>query len=199
MTFDRTIALKRKILTPTKIHVLTTKEDSLTAFGFRAKVTTPSTHISTISIDKNMQPPIQYVEPFDTNEFKDDKLILLDSNHIRIFYMNINGLKLGQGGHSLLQLCLTLKEKDVDIVCLTEKNVHWTRTHVYRKYRQTLRDTRPKHKISFCTSESDITWNSDCNSGGTVMFTLDIVSSTVLQKGQDSSGMGRWTFLTILG
>ena len=30
------------------------------------------------------------------------------------------------------------------------------------------------------------------------MFTLDNVSSTELQKGQDPSGMGRWTFLTIL-
>ena len=45
-----------------------------------------------------MQLPIHQKEPFDTNEFKGDKLILLDPNHIRIFYMNINGLKLGQGG-----------------------------------------------------------------------------------------------------
>ena len=31
------------------------------------------------------------------------------------------------------------------------------------------------------------------------MFTLANVSSTVLQKGQDPSGMGRWTFIKILG
>ena len=31
------------------------------------------------------------------------------------------------------------------------------------------------------------------------MFTLNNVSSAVLQKGQDLSGMGRWTFITILG
>ena len=65
----------------------------------------------------------------------------LDPNHIRIFYMNINGLKLGQGGHSLLQLCITLKEKGVDIVCLTETNVHWARAHVYHKFRKTLIET----------------------------------------------------------
>ena len=146
-----------------------------------------------------MQPSIHHIEPFDTNESKGDKMIFLDPNHIRIFYIDINGLKLGQGGHSLLQLCLTLKEKDVEIVCLTETNVHWTRAHVYHKFRQTLKDTWPKHKISFCTSEVDITWNSDCKPGGTVMFTLDNVASAVLQKGQDSSGMGRWKFLTILG
>ena len=122
-----------------------------------------------------------------------------DPNHIRIFYMNINGLKLGQGGHSLLQLCITLKDKGVDIVCLTETNVHWARAHVYHKFRKTLTDTWPKQKLSFCTSESDIKWNSDSKPGGTAMFTLNNVSSTVLQKGQYPSGMGRWTFLTILG
>ena len=31
------------------------------------------------------------------------------------------------------------------------------------------------------------------------MFALSNISSAVLQKGQDPSGMGRWTFITILG
>ena len=31
------------------------------------------------------------------------------------------------------------------------------------------------------------------------MFTLNNISSVVLQKGQDSSGIGRWTYLIILG
>ena len=70
--------------------------------------------------------------------------------------MNINGLELGKGGHSLLQLCLTLKEKGVDMVCLTESNVHWERAHVYQQFRQTLKDAWPKNKLSFCTSESNI-------------------------------------------
>ena len=82
LTFDRTIAPKRKILTPTKLPVLTTKQDSLTAFGFRAKVTTPSHHINAIPIDNTMQPPIQQIEPFDTNKFKGDKLKCFDPNHI---------------------------------------------------------------------------------------------------------------------
>ena len=88
-----------------------------------------------------MQSPIQHIESFDTNEFKGDELTWLDQNHIRIFYMNMNGLKLGQGGHSLLQLCLSVKEKGVNIVCLTETNVHGAIAHVYHKLRQTLKAT----------------------------------------------------------
>ena len=49
-------------------------------------------------LDENLQPPTQHIAPFDTNEFKGDRMNQLDPNHIRIFYMNINGLKLGQGG-----------------------------------------------------------------------------------------------------
>ena len=106
-------------------------QDSQTAFGFSAKIAPPLNHFQYPPIDSTLQQPIQHNTPFDTNEFKGDKIQCLDPNHIRIFYMNINGLKLGRGGHSLLQLCLTLKEKVLDIVCLTETNVHWARAHVF--------------------------------------------------------------------
>ena len=82
LTFDRTIVPKRKILTPTKPHVLTTKQDSLTTFGFRANVATPLNHIQAPPIDTTLQPPIQHIEPFDTNEFKGDKMNCIDPNHI---------------------------------------------------------------------------------------------------------------------
>ena len=62
-----------------------------------------------------------------------------------------------------------------------------------------LNDTWPKNKISFCTSEFNIKRNSDYKPGGTTMFTLNSVSFVVLQKGQDSSGMGSWIYLIILG
>ena len=111
LTFDRTIAPKRKTLTPTKLHFQTSKQDSLKAFGFRENVPTKSNYIPQLPIDNSAQINIRQMKLFDTNEYKGDKLTTLTSNHIRIFYMNINGLELGKGGHSLLQLCLTLKEK----------------------------------------------------------------------------------------
>ena len=57
----------------------------------------------------------------------------------------------------------------------------------------------PKNRISFCTSESNIKWNSNYKPGDAVTFTLNNVSSAILRKEQESSGMGRWTYLTILG
>ena len=63
--------------------------------------------------------------------------------------MNINGLELGKGGHSLLQLCLTLKEKGFDIGCITEKMFIGKKAHVYHNFRQSLKDAWPNHKKLF--------------------------------------------------
>ena len=105
------------------------------AFGFREKISTKLNHILQLLIDTTTQSKTQQLKPLNTNESKGDKLITLNPNHIQMFYMNINGLELGKGGDSMLQLHLTYKEKRVDIVCITETSVHWERTHVYHHFR----------------------------------------------------------------
>ena len=97
-------------MTPTKLQFQTTKQDTLKACGFREKVPTNSHHIPHLPIDSPTQTNIHPIKLFDTNESKGDKLTTLNPNHIEIFYMSINGLELGKGGHSLLQICLTIKE-----------------------------------------------------------------------------------------
>ena len=161
LTFDRTISPKRKVITPTKIHFQTIKQDSLISFGFREKIQTKPNQLPHQPTNNTTQSKIQNLTPFDTKESKGDTLDILNPNHIRTFYIDINGLELGKGRHSLLQLCLTLKEKGVGMVYLTETNVHWKRAHVYHQFRQTLKDDWSNNKISFCTSESNIKWNSD--------------------------------------
>ena len=141
LTFDRTSAPNRKAITPTKTHFQTTKQDSLKSFEIREKIQTKPNQLPQQPTDNTTKTKIQNLTPFDTTESKGDSLNILNPNHIRIFYMNINGLELGKGGYSLLQLCLTLKEKVVDMVCLTETNIPWERAHVYHQFRQTLKDT----------------------------------------------------------
>ena len=46
---------KSKTLSPAKLHVHTTKQDSLFTFGFRVKVPTPSHHTPALPIDNTMQ------------------------------------------------------------------------------------------------------------------------------------------------
>ena len=48
-------------------------------------------------------------------------------DYVIIFYININGLDLSKKGHSWLQLCISLENKDVDAIYLIETNVSWER------------------------------------------------------------------------
>ena len=47
--------------------------------------------------------------------------------------MNINGTNLGRGDHSILQLCQTLYEKRVNLICLTDTNVSW-KSHILSRF-----------------------------------------------------------------
>ena len=95
------------------------------------------------------------------NEPKGDITITNYEDYIRIFYININGLDLSKKGHSWLQLCLSLEEKGVDAICLTETNVNWQRQHLFNYFTKTLKDTWPKEKLTTCTSNTKTTWKGD--------------------------------------
>ena len=133
------------------------------------------------------------------NTFKGDKMSNLNKDCIRIFYLNINGINFKQGAHSLVQLCLNLKEKGVDIISLTETNVHWKRNHIISKFKSLLKKVWLENKITYSTSETTTTWNSDCKPGGTATISVNKLSSSIIAKSEDPAGMGRWSTLTVLG
>ena len=97
-------------------------------------------------------------------------------------------MNLGKSHQSLLQLCQTLKSKEVDMICLSERNIYWI-PFTTDRFKQILQSTWERSKISLCTSESDLQWNSTYKPGGTAMITLKSISSAIINKGQDSSGL----------
>ena len=62
--------------------------------------------------------------PLTINDYQRDNPKDFNQKDIRIFYININGLDIGNDNHSLLQLCNTLKKIGVYIVCLIDTNVN---------------------------------------------------------------------------
>ena len=98
-----------------------------------------------------------------------------------------------------MQLCLNLKKIGVDIISLTETNVHWRRNYIILKFKILLKKVCPNKKITYSTSETKTTWNSDCNPGGTTTISVNNLSSSIIAKSEDPSGMGRWITLTVLG
>ena len=106
----------------------TTNNKSLHDFGFKfeSKTKVIDTNNKSINYSQDYLPNKLNLP----NEPKGDPMITKLPSSIRIFYMNINGTDQTTNEHSLLQLCSSLKTKDVDVICLTETNIDWNKPHL---------------------------------------------------------------------
>ena len=97
----------------------------MNAFGFK-QVTKVNDHQNDIfKTNENTIPlTLESLQEAQRNEYFGDKLTIKPTENLRIISLNINGLDLGKGEHSPLQLCLNLQDKGVDLLCLTETNVN---------------------------------------------------------------------------
>ena len=102
--------------------------------------------------------------------------------HLLVVLVSVVGLGLGKGKHSLLQVCLNLQDKGVDLLCLTETNVNWKRHHLVQRFSVTLKKAWINRKISICTSDSSLPWNSNYKPGETVIIALGEISSAIIAK-----------------
>ena len=130
------------------------QQKGLQTFGF--KYTSKNQSQSTKRQQTNsIQASIHSTTKLTENTYKGDKLTKLNSSHIRLFYINSNGIDSGRGDHTLIQLCQHLKKVGVNLIGLTETNVYWKRYHVSSNFNNTLKDTWPEENIGTCTSESN--------------------------------------------
>ena len=74
--------------------------------------------------NSSTQQIIYHTKEIQTNDYSEDKLTKIDKNSIRVYYMNTNGIYSRNGNHTMLQLCHNLNKVGVNIIGLTETNVH---------------------------------------------------------------------------
>ena len=117
----------------------TTNNKSLHDFGFKFESKTKV--IGTNNKSKNYSQDYLPNKLNLSNEPKGDPMSTKPPSSIRIFYMNINGTDQTTYEHSLLQLCSSLKTKDVDVICLTETNIDWNKPHLVNQFQRTLQKT----------------------------------------------------------
>ena len=86
-----------------KQKIKCTKQNTLKKYGFNqkiAKIITPRNKEE----KETMQTQLDTTNIHYDNIFKGDKISTLTKDCIRIFYLNINGINLKKGAHSLMQL-----------------------------------------------------------------------------------------------
>ena len=160
------------------------KQQKMTGFGFNCAQKVHDSQKDIFTTNGNtIRATLHSTQESQRNDYFGDKLTTKPTEHLRIISLNINGLDLGKGEHSLLQLCLNLQDKGVDILCLTETNVNWQHHHLVQRFSTTLKTAWPKQKISLCTSNSSLPWNSNYKPGGTAIIALGNISSAIITKG----------------
>ena len=98
----------------------------MNAFGFKGSLRINNYQKDILTpIETNIQPTLEGLHKSQRNDYFGDQLSTKSIRNIRIISLNINGLDLGKGEHSLLQLCSNLQDKGSDLLCLTETNTNW--------------------------------------------------------------------------
>jgi hypothetical protein len=112
-------------------------------------------------------------------------------NYECFLFHNINGIKDESNWSQILSAM-----KDLDITCFgfAELNTTMKCTN-FRQWQDIIRKLFNTSKTS--TSESDIKMESNYKPGGTMTTIVGNGHARVTEKGSDSTGLGRWSYLTI--
>ena len=93
---------------------------------------------------------------------------------------------------------VTMAEWQVNVCCLAATDVAWEKKAVRKAVRKTS-NKRYGRSSALITSTSSIKSGSNVKYGGTGIIVDNNWSSRLADKGQDPKGMGRWSFVRLLG
>ena len=172
------------------------KQQKMNVFGFKSGSQINDYQKNNFTpIETTIQPTLENLQKFQRNDYFGNKLFTKPIENLCIINLNINGLDLGKGEHSLLQMCSNLQDKGTDLLYLTETNTNRHRQYLVQKFSSTYGS---KNK-SLCTSESSLPWNSNYKARDTTTIALGTISSAIIAKREDTHELGRWTTVTMLG
>ena len=120
------------------------------------------------------------------------------SHHFRVFFQNINGFKWNYNQLDVTNKCHQLQAIQVDSFGIAETNLDFRQFSVAQRFRTLL--THPFNKqISFHTSSSKPVFPTPWKPGGTLTALTGKWTSRVIEKGEDPSGTGTWSYVKFRG
>lgn len=112
-----------------------------------------------------------------------------------VYYQNVHGVS--RDDVTLAQDLQALAEFDVGCFCLSETNLDWHRPYVRSDFLARQRKTWKHAATSFLLI--DMESSSDYMTGSMLTSMVDQWSSRKFKKDADPSGMGRWSYQTLVG
>ena len=132
-----------------------------------------------------------------------DDVFFKDSTHTRIFFQNVKGLTFSTSCEDF-KYCLDTLHLQMDLVGLSETNLPWLQLpHLSAEFRNCIRRQFTVGKAVYSSPASTvdpILHTDNFQAGGTVTFAVGNLVPTVAHPNtpiHDSTGMGRWSGLTV--
>jgi hypothetical protein len=118
-----------------------------------------------------------------------------NSDTMRIYAINVNGLSIDRRDGSFDDICRSIREMQVDNLCAQEHNLDTTQSNI----RSVLYETATKHleRHRLVVGTSPITFSNFYKPGGTMIVTVDSLMGRVVK--QDRDWWGRWVIQEFIG
>ena len=121
-------------------------------------------------------------------------------NTIRVVYQNVNRSISASDNPHTTNLLDNLFNMEADIFMASETNVNWKTASNRNSFRQKVSRVWPSNKIAFSSSDIGLQFEMhEFLPGGTCTMATDHLSMRVVKIGEDMSGLGRWSFITLEG
>ena len=119
---------------------------------------------------------------------------------IKVVYQNVHHSISAAKNPSTNTMLDNLNNMEADLLMAAETNVNWKSAKCRNDFKATVSKVWPSNRIAFSTS--DVGLQFDHHSflpGGTCTMAVDNLSLRVIKVGEDESGLGRWSYLTMEG
>ena len=127
-----------------------------------------------------------------------DKLPHKTNQIIRITFININGLPQDKDNVKNRQIYNTLQKTQTDIIGFTETNLRWHKLPQRDQWRERTQGMWESSHTSIGYNFKD-SGTSKFQPGGTMTLSIGKASHRVVDKGQDPTGLGRWSWTRYRG
>lgn len=123
---------------------------------------------------------------------------LKSKGHIRVFFQNTHGLPTFSNDPKNISWSSRISRYRADIVLLAETNVNWSKTCTSDSLCQ-------RNRRFWAKSRTTVAWNvhspseSPYLAGGTANILLGDIANRSTTSGTDPTGLGRWTWNTLIG
>ncbi len=136
--------------------------------------------------------PLQPITTRDNEKWGNDAMDPPSPGNVRIGFQNVNGIPFMRKGTAFDSTFVSIKKWKVNIFGAAEPNLEWRMPHVLSTVNRSARKVLKHAKLQ--TTSSSTMFKSTYKPGGILTAIVGGWTGCLVDNGNDTTGLGRWTF-----